>query len=274
MRVVERLSANYQVALLNSKNPWRVLGQESYAYEIAQSFDWKIGDLVLAVPVGNAGNITAILSGLMKFFRCGVIERLPRILAVQSERANPVFLYYQKDAKSRKYSPVAVRPSVAQAAMIGDPVSFPRLSKLAADYESLAGESSFFVVEVCEEAIMESMIQANRKGLTVCTQGGECLAGLKAALAKGLITPSETAVLDSTAHALKFVDFQNAYSEGALASEFGIRTKPELSNRPREISLSGVPEPSVENALNLEDRELFVSAAASTIAEALGLSPV
>ena len=274
MRVVERLSDTYKVALLNSKNPWRVLGQESYAYEIAQRFDWRIGDLTLAVPVGNAGNITAILSGLIKFYRCGVIDRLPRILAVQSERANPVFLYYQKEAGKRRYAPVSVRPSVAQAAMIGDPVSFPRLSKLASAYEELAGKSSFLVVEVTEEAIMESMIQANRKGLTICTQGGECLAGLKVALARNLIAPTETAVLDSTAHALKFVDFQNAYFAGALASEYGIRTRPELANRPREIDLAGVPEPSVEKALTAEEKEIFVAAAAAKIAAALGLSPV
>jgi threonine synthase len=272
MRVVERLSSSYKVALLNSKNPWRVLGQESYAYEIAQRFDYKLGDLVLTIPVGNAGNITAILSGLMKFYRCSVIDRLPRILAVQSERANPVFLYYQKDAAKRRYQPVTVRPSVAQAAMIGDPVSFPRLSRLAESYERLAGESSFFVVEVKEQAIMESTIQANRKGLTVCTQGGECLAGLKAALSKGLVTPSETAVLDSTAHALKFVDFQNAYFDGALSAEYGIVTKPELSNRPRRLDLSGAPEPRAGKPLNKSDEELFVAKAAEKIASALGLS--
>jgi threonine synthase len=273
MRVVERLSETYDVALLNSKNPWRVLGQESYAYEVAQRFDWEVGDLTLLVPVGNAGNITAILSGLTKLYRLGVIERLPRILAVQSERANPVYLYYRAAAPARRYAPVTVRPSVAQAAMIGDPVSFPRLSRLAADYERLAGESSFLVVETTEEQIMESMIQANRKGLTVCTQGGECLAGLKVALARGLITPSETAVLDSTAHALKFVDFQNAYFEGSLAAEYGIRTRPELANRPRELSLPGVVEPSVGRVLEPAERESFVAAAAASIAGALGLSP-
>ncbi|MDR2443857.1 MAG: threonine synthase [Deltaproteobacteria bacterium] len=272
MKVVERLSETYNVALLNSKNPWRVLGQESYAYEIAQQFDYLLGDIVLIVPVGNAGNITAILSGLLKFHRAGLIDRLPRILAVQSERANPVVLYYEQPSNLRAYSPVKVRPSVAQAAMIGDPVSFPRLSKLAADYEKVAGESSFGVVEVNEQSIMESMLLANRRGLTICTQGGECLAGLRAALAKGLMTPLETAVLDSTAHALKFVDFQNAYFSGSLAKEYGVITKPEIANHPRELNFDGLEVPKVDRPLEPGPRETFVRIAADKIASALGLT--
>jgi threonine synthase len=270
MKVVERLSERYQVALLNSKNPWRVLGQESYAYEVAQQFDYELGDLALVVPVGNAGNITAILSGLLKFFEAAVIDRLPKIIAVQSERANPVFKYYSQAHPGRRYSPVTVRPSVAQAAMIGDPVSFPRLEALADLYEKAAGWPSFFAVEVTEEAIMEGMIQANRKGLPVCTQGGEGMAGLKAALASGLITPSETAVVDSTAHALKFMDFQNAYFEGRLAQDYGVATRPELVNRPQALDVPS-PKPDGRSKMSPADREKFVEAAANEIAKSLGL---
>ncbi|MDR1084365.1 MAG: threonine synthase [Deltaproteobacteria bacterium] len=269
MKVVEHLSERYQVTLLNSKNPWRVLGQESYAYEVAQQFDYELGDLVIIVPVGNAGNITAILSGLLKFYRFGLIDRLPKVIAVQSERANPVFLYYSQNQAERKYAPVTVRPSVAQAAMIGDPVSFPRLAALVEQYEKAAG-TSFFVVEVTEEAIMEGMIQANRRGLPVCTQGGEGLAGLKTALAAGLITPSETAVVDSTAHALKFMDFQNAYFDGRLAHEYGIPTRPELTNRPQAVSIPGVL-PDGHTKMSEDDHRKFVAAAAREIAAALDL---
>jgi threonine synthase len=211
MKVVEYLSDNYQVVLLNSKNPWRVLGQESYAYEVAQQFDYDLEGKVIFVPVGNAGNITAILSGLLKFYRAKVINKLPKIVAVQSERANPVFLYYKEPVNSREYRPVKVQPSVAQAAMIGDPVSFPRLEKLSKEFVEISGEKSFNVVQVTESGIMEAMIQANRKGLTICTQGGEALAGLKVALKAGIVSDSEISVIDSTAHALKFMEFQNSY---------------------------------------------------------------
>ena len=69
MKVVEALSEQYNVALLNSKNAWRILGQESYSYEIAQDFDYDMADKVVVVPIGNAGNITAVMSGFLKFLR-------------------------------------------------------------------------------------------------------------------------------------------------------------------------------------------------------------
>ena len=91
MKVVEALSEDYPVALLNSKNAWRILGQESYAYEIAQDFEYDVAPLAIVVPIGNAGNITAVMSGFLKFLEAGVITGLPKILGVQSEHADPVY---------------------------------------------------------------------------------------------------------------------------------------------------------------------------------------
>ena len=65
MRVVESLAENYHVALLNSKNSWRILGQESFSFEIAQDFDYEVGDKAVVLPIGNAGNITAVMSGFL-----------------------------------------------------------------------------------------------------------------------------------------------------------------------------------------------------------------
>ncbi len=269
MKVVEYLSEHYQVALLNSKNPWRVLGQESYAFELAQQFDYELGSLALFVPVGNAGNVTAIMSGLLKLHRCRVIDRLPKLIAVQSEHANPVYLYYSQPAGARAYKPVTVRPSVAQAAMIGDPVSFPRVRKMAEAYQ--AADGLFQVVEVSEQQIMDCMLQANRSGLTVCTQGGEGLAGLKAALAQGLIGAEDSAVVDSTAHALKFAEFQNRYFADSLREGFGVSARPELINRPQDIRPQGVPLPEAGRSQSDDERAAYVAAAAADIARALGL---
>lgn len=271
MKVVEYLAENYDVALLNSKNPWRVVGQESYAYEVAQQFDYEVGHLALFVPVGNAGNVTAIMSGFLKLHRYGVIDRLPKIVAVQSSHADPVFRYYDQPGPDRVYQPVTVRPSVAQAAMIGDPVSFPRVVKMVGEYSRVGGEGRFQVVQVAEQDIMDNMILANRSGLTICTQGGEGLAGLRVALAQGLVTEEERAVIDSTAHALKFSEFQNAYFEDKLTVGYEVKAKTGLVNRPQDISPSGVPLPMAGQTQTPADRALYVAAASRDIAEALGL---
>ncbi len=233
MKVVEDLAQNYRVALLNSKNAWRILGQESYAFEVAQWHDWYMNGLCIFVPIGNAGNITAIMSGFLKLYDLGIISELPRLFGVQSAHADPVYRYYS--AENACYAPVKVRASVAQAAMIGNPVSFPRVRFLADRYRKIAGPAAFNVVQVTEQAIMDSMLQANRHGHIACTQGGESFAGLKAAQAQKLISAGEYAVLDSTAHMLKFADFQNKYFENGFAPEYEVKADSKLVNAPQSM---------------------------------------
>ncbi|WP_299394457.1 threonine synthase [uncultured Desulfovibrio sp.] len=232
MKVVELLAEQYRVALLNSKNSWRILGQESYAYEVAQWYGWDVSDLCLFVPIGNAGNITAIMCGFLKMLDLGIITSLPRIFGVQSEHADPVYRYYAAPAAQRSWAPVTVTPSVAQAAMIGNPVSFPRVKALAQRFIEAGGDRAFQVVQVTEQQIMDSMIEANRHGHIACTQGGECLAGLRNARALNLIDGNEHAVLDATAHSLKFSGFQDMYFNDTFPASYGVHPRPELSNKP------------------------------------------
>jgi threonine synthase len=234
MKVVEALADNYQVALLNSKNSWRIRGQESYAFEIAQWFDYDLAQKSVVVPIGNAGNITAIMQGFLRLHDLNIIDTLPRILGVQSRHADPVFRYYlEPDQAKRVFVPVTVQPSVAQAAMIGNPVSMPRVIRLVQEYHRRAGAGSVAVVQVSEQEIMDSMLLANRHGHIACTQGGESLAGFRVALQEGLLGPEDTAVLDATAHHLKFIGFQQMYFEDSFPPEFEVTPKPEYQNRPQ-----------------------------------------
>ena len=263
MKVVEYLAENYRVALLNSKNSWRILGQESYACEVAQWFGWDVENLVLFVPVGNAGNVSAIMSGFLKMYELGVITSLPRLFGVQSEHADPVWRYYSKDPAHRVYEPVSVRPSVAQAAMIGNPVSFPRVKALAERFEAVR-PGSCGVVQVSEQEIMDATIEADRHGHIACTQGGECFAGLLRARELGLVSRDDLAVLDSTAHILKFSGFQDMYFNNAFPEEYEIKPDPAMSNRPVLLM-------SEKQKQNLAASE-FTRAAAGAVAEKLGLS--
>jgi threonine synthase len=263
MRVVEYLADHYRVALLNSKNSWRILGQESYAFEIAQWFGWEVSGKALFVPIGNAGNISAIMAGFLKLHRLGIISSLPRIFGVQSSHADPVYRYYSQPEDQRNYSPVAVTPSVAQAAMIGNPVSFPRVVALAQAYEHTGGSGSFNVVQVEEEAILEGMLTANRHGHIACTQGGECLAGLLRAKELGLMENNELAVLDATAHSLKFMGFQEMYFQNQLPPEYEIKIKDEMCNQP-------VPVLSRKDKEGMSDHA-FAARAAQEIVHHLGL---
>ena len=273
MKVVEALSENYSVALLNSKNAWRILGQESYSYEIAQDLEYDVSSAVIVLPIGNAGNITAVMSGFIKFYETGIINALPKIIGVQSEHANPVYRYYlEANEDRRRFEPVTVQSSVAQAAMIGNPVSMPRVIHLVKRYNELAGEHRTFFVEVSEQNIMDWEIIANRNGHIACTHGGESLAGLLAAKKRGIIDEQDIAILDSTAHALKFAGFQEMYFEQQFPAEFKITPQKGLINAPIYVhpaDLEKVPAPG--QPLGDKDFEHFVQRTAEEISRMLDL---
>lgn len=230
MRIVEELAENYQVCLLNSKNPIRIMGQKSYAYEIAQQLAYDTRDLVVVVPIGNAGNVTAIMEGFIDLYNLAIISELPLILGVQSTHANPVARWQA----TGKYAPMKVKPSVAQAAMIGDPVSFPKVFKLAREFF----RERFMAVEVEEQEIIEGMLEANRYGHVVCTQGGESIAGLRKAVAKGMVGKSHKVVVDSTSHQLKFSNFQQMYFDNAYPREYEISPRKKFINKPVVLDAS------------------------------------
>jgi len=187
------------------------------------------------------------MSGFIKFFQAGIIDTLPKIIGVQSLHADPVVRYYSEpDPAKRRFEPVTVKPSTAQAAMIGNPVSMPRVIHLAQAYNRFSDRQNVFFVPVAEQDIMDWQLTANRHGHIACTHGGECLAGLITARQRGIVTPGETAVLDATAHALKFAGFQEMYFENRFPAEFEVSVKKELVNAPVLIhpaDLDLVPQP-------------------------------
>ncbi|MCP4716211.1 MAG: hypothetical protein GY868_13925 [Deltaproteobacteria bacterium] len=129
---------------------------------------------------------------------------------------------------------MTVQPSVAQAAMIGNPVSFPKVRKLVEEHF----DDRFMVVDLTEQEIIEGMLLANRHGHVVCTQGGESVAGLRKALAQGLVSKDQNVVVDSTSHQLKFANFQESYFQDAFDPAYKIEPRPHLQNRPVKLSAS------------------------------------
>jgi len=273
MKVVEELSENYNVALLNSKNSWRILGQESFAFEIAQDFDYLVADKVVVVPIGNAGNITAIMSGFLKFLKANIIPELPKIIGVQSDHADPVYRYYLEDDPSKqRFEPVTVRASVAQAAMIGNPVSMPRVIDLVREYNQAAGQKKIFVIQVTEQEIMDAMVIANRNGHIACTQGGESMAGFMKAIRGGIVSKGEIGILTATAHVLKFSSFQEMYLSDRFPPEFEVKPKKEFKNIPVLVQpddLGGLPQ--ARESIQREALDLFNKATAAKIAKILHL---
>ena len=112
LRIVRELCERHPVTLVNSVNPNRIEGQKTAAFEIVD----ELGDApdVLALPVGNAGNITAYWRGFREDHRDGRSSRLPRMFGGQAAGAAPLVLG----------RPVDDPQTVATAIRIGNPASW------------------------------------------------------------------------------------------------------------------------------------------------------
>src|SRR5690606_9940848 len=90
LRLVRRLSEEHPITLVNSVNPYRLEGQKTAAFEICEQLG-RAPDY-LALPVGNAGNITAYWMGFKEFKAAGRIGQTPRLLGFQAAGAAPIVL--------------------------------------------------------------------------------------------------------------------------------------------------------------------------------------
>lgn len=115
--VTELAAGRPAVALVNSVNPFRIQGQMTAAFEITDQLAafGEAAPAVLALPVGNAGNITAYWYGFQKLKEAGRIHQLPQLLGFQAEGSAPLVSGH----------PVEHPETVASAIRIGNPASGP-----------------------------------------------------------------------------------------------------------------------------------------------------
>jgi len=207
MATVREVTRDNSVYLANSMNSLRIEGQKTVGIEIVQQFDWEAPDWIV-IPVGNLGNVSALGKGLLLLRELGLINKLPRILCAQSERANPFYLAYL--AGFRALKPVSAQKTLASAIQIGNPVSYEKAVKVLQQFEGA-------VEQVGEDELAEASAQADLTGMYTCPHTGVALAALSKFLARGEIQAHERVVVISTAHGLKFTDTKLGYHDGSLA---------------------------------------------------------
>ncbi|MBI1946985.1 MAG: threonine synthase [Deltaproteobacteria bacterium] len=205
MRVVRELGARAGILLANSKNPLRLLGQATVAFEIARDLGWRAPDVVV-VPSGNLGNVAAMHSGFSLLRSLRLIDRLPRLVAAQVAAADPLHR-----ARARGYAtlePMTAGETLATAIRIGDPVSFPRARRALV-------ESGGTTTSVDEDALKHGMAALDAHGLLSCPQTGAAFAGARRLAQDGTIRRGERVVVVSTASGLKFVEAKAAVQTNA-----------------------------------------------------------
>jgi threonine synthase len=212
MAVVKELSQTKDIYLANSMNSLRMEGQKTVAIEIAQQLGWRCPDWVI-IPGGNLGNAGAVGKGFLLLKELGLVDRLPRLVVAQAEKANP--LWRSTTGAGKKPSPevkvdaVAAQRTLASAIQIGAPVSAKRALRALAALDGL-------VEQATEQELADAAARADRAGMFTCPHTGVALAALEKLAARGVVKKGEQVVVVSTAHGLKFADFKVGYHDATL----------------------------------------------------------
>jgi len=189
--------------LLNSINPFRIEGQKTVMFEVMEEFGWDVPDYVV-VPGGNLGNSSAFGKGLREMKEAGLINRLPKLVVVQAEGANPLARLWRSGAK--ELEPEKHPETRATAIRIGNPRSWRK---------SLRGvqESGGFVMDVTDEEIGEAKAMIGRDGIGCEPASATTLAALRKLHEEGKLDRGSRVVAVLTGHALKDTDFIIEYQK-------------------------------------------------------------
>ncbi|MFC1820704.1 threonine synthase, partial [Thermodesulfobacteriota bacterium] len=201
------VSKNYPIYLANSMNSFRIEGQKAIGIETLHQLRWKVPDWFI-VPLGNAGNITAIGKGIQEIYELGIIDKLPRIAGIQVEAANPIYLSFLDNFTH--FNPVKTKETVANAMRIGNPVSFKKAAKVVNYFNGV-------VEQVNDVEAMDAKAKVDATGIPVCPHSGVGIAGMMKMRNKGIIKRTDTVVVILPAHASKFTQSAVEYHSSEVA---------------------------------------------------------
>jgi threonine synthase len=197
------------ICLLNSVNPYRLEGQKTPAFEIAEAFDWNVPDHLI-VPGGNLGNSSALGKGFRELHELGLVARMPRISVIQAEGSNPLVRSFE-NSHGASMEPVEAKTR-ATAIRIGNPASWRKAVRVIQD-------TGGWCLDVTEAEIAIAKAELGAEGLGCEPASAVTLAGLKKLRADGKIGSAETVVLVLTGHTLKDADYTIDFHRGTLLKE-------------------------------------------------------
>ncbi|MGH9561571.1 MAG: threonine synthase [Terracidiphilus sp.] len=209
LKVLTEIVKQAPIYLLNSVNPYRLEGQKTPAFEIAEAMDWNVPDHLI-VPGGNLGNSSALGKGFREMRELGLVSRIPKISVIQAAGANPL-VRKMAAGQDANLEPVEAQTR-ATAIRIGNPASWRKAAKVIE-------ESGGWCLDVTEAEIAIAKAEIGSEGLGCEPASAVTLAGLKKLRAQGVVQPSETVVLVLTGHTLKDADYTIDFHRGTLLTE-------------------------------------------------------
>jgi threonine synthase len=187
-----REASTLGIYLVNSVNPFRLEGQKTIVLELLQQLGWQSPDWI-ALPAGNLGNTSAFGKALREARALGLIDRVPRLLAVQAAGAAPFAKAFAEGFVTRHRVRAETR---ATAIRIGDPASWDRAV-------TAIRETNGRVVAVSDEEIFAAKTVVDRAGVGCEPASAASIAGVRKLVAAGEIPSNARVVGVLTGHLLK-----------------------------------------------------------------------
>jgi threonine synthase len=217
LELADQASERLGVYLLNSVNPFRLEGQKTIVLEVLQQLGWEPPDWIV-VPAGNLGNTAAFGKALDEARAWGLIDRMPRLAAVQADGAAPFAQSFREGfAERRRVDP----HTVATAINIGNPVSFERAVRAIRDTNGV-------VTSVSDDEILDAKAVVDRAGIGCEPASAAALAGTRRLIREDIIRPRDRVVAVLTGHVLKDPETVTRYHQE-------VEPRPARANRPIEI---------------------------------------
>ncbi|MDD1724205.1 MAG: threonine synthase [Methanospirillum sp.] len=194
LEMVRDLCETKGIYLLNSINPYRLEGQKTIGFETIDQLGGEVPDRMV-LPVGNAGNISAVYKGLLELSELGFVDKMPMMTGIQAEGSQPVVQAIQKNLP--EVIPDPSPETVATAIRIGAPVNAEKV--LTAIRMSRGTADSVTDAEIL--AMQRDL--ARKEGIGVEPASAASVAGVKKLVETGVIDRDEQIVCVVTGHLLK-----------------------------------------------------------------------
>lgn len=194
LALVRTLCSQERIYLLNSINPYRLEGQKTIGFEIADQLGFRVPDRVV-LPVGNAGNITAIYKGFREFKLLGITDSVPKMTGIQAAGSCPIVRAIKSGAS--QITPEKNPETIATAIRIGNPVNAVKA------LNAIRGSGGTAESVTDEEITAAQKALARLEGIGVEPASAASVAGLKKLVDLGVIGRDESVVCITTGHLLK-----------------------------------------------------------------------
>ncbi|MCZ8513369.1 threonine synthase [Paenibacillus filicis] len=185
LEIVREITAKHPITLVNSVNPYRIEGQKTAAFEVVDQLG-KAPDY-LAIPVGNAGNITAYWKGFKEYYEQGKSKSLPKMIGFEAEGAAAIV----------RGEPIKNPETIATAIRIGNPATWKGAEAAAKD----SGGQINFVTD--DEILHAYKTIAAREGIFAEPASAASIAGVMKLKKEGYFEKGQSVVCVLTGHGLK-----------------------------------------------------------------------